>query len=88
MIFSVGHIPAQDLAIISSCNHVVMSVGTFGWWGSFLNMQGGHTIYYSKPDSDWENKKIIPDDHFPPNWVGISPQMIPSKFDARSLLTK
>ncbi|XP_062606816.1 galactoside alpha-(1,2)-fucosyltransferase 2-like, partial [Saccostrea cucullata] len=33
-----------DMCAISMCNHTVMTVGSFGWWGSFL--ANGTTIYF------------------------------------------
>ena len=33
-----------DLAILSSCNHTIISTGTFGWWAAFL--AGGKNIHY------------------------------------------
>jgi galactoside 2-L-fucosyltransferase 1/2 len=26
--------PADDLALLSLCDHVVVTLGTFGWWGA------------------------------------------------------
>ena len=31
-----GHSPAQDMAIIAACRHVIMSIGTYGWWGAYF----------------------------------------------------
>lgn len=39
--------PIEDLAILSSCDHVITTVGTFGWWGGFLS--GGTVVYYKYP---------------------------------------
>lgn len=36
-----------DMAVLASCNHSVMSVGSFGWWGAWL--AGGEVIYYNEP---------------------------------------
>lgn len=37
--------PAQDLAILASCNHSIFDYGTFGVWGAIL--AGGETVYYN-----------------------------------------
>jgi len=42
--FSENHSAEEDLAILSSCNHTIMTVGTYGWWAAYL--AGGLTIYY------------------------------------------
>lgn len=37
--------PAQDLAVMASCNHTIMDYGTFGLWGAL--MAGGETFLYN-----------------------------------------
>ncbi|ELU18278.1 hypothetical protein CAPTEDRAFT_185759 [Capitella teleta] len=67
--FSLRNSPGVDLAILSMCDHVIMSVGTFGWWGAWL--AGGTTIYF-----DLWPKKFTPLDRmtsigdvFPESWI-------------------
>lgn len=64
--------PENDLALIASCDHVITTVGTFGWWGAWLS--GGHVTFYK-----WPARKgtILRDgfsedfmDFFYPRWVG------------------
>uniref|UniRef100_X2B3C4 L-Fucosyltransferase n=1 Tax=Capitella teleta TaxID=283909 RepID=X2B3C4_CAPTE len=43
--FSRNHSDVFDLALLTSCDHVIMTVGTFGWWAGFL--AGGQVVYYS-----------------------------------------
>ncbi|CAL4182545.1 unnamed protein product, partial [Meganyctiphanes norvegica] len=33
----------EDMALLASCNHSIMTVGSFGWWSSFL--AGGDVVY-------------------------------------------
>jgi len=33
-----------DMAILSRCNHSIISTGTFGWWAAYL--AGGRTVHY------------------------------------------
>ncbi|CAF4323328.1 unnamed protein product, partial [Adineta steineri] len=28
---------ADDLAILTLCQHTILTAGTFGWWGAFLS---------------------------------------------------
>ena len=58
-----------DLCLLSKCNHTIISVGTFGWWGAWLS--GGVTIYYSKfarPESQLA-RMFNPGDYFIPQWI-------------------
>ena len=34
--YSDGNIPAVDRAVLSSCDHIVSTVGTFSWWSAWL----------------------------------------------------
>ncbi|KAL8590777.1 hypothetical protein ACOMHN_060353 [Nucella lapillus] len=63
------------MAVLATCDHVVMTVGTYGWWGGFLS--GGEVVYY------WDQKESLhepslpveikhPKDFFPPEWLPLS----------------
>ena len=41
--------PAQDLAIMATCNHSIIDYGTFGMWGAILS--GGDTFVYDLTNS-------------------------------------
>ena len=44
--------------LTAACRHMIMSLGTFGWWGAFLNGQAGFIIYWIVPfnwDAAFEN---------------------------------
>lgn len=54
--------PAQDMAIMSICNHSLIDYGTFGQWGAFL--AGGETVYFkSEPILD-QIAYMLPNWHF------------------------
>jgi galactoside 2-L-fucosyltransferase 1/2 len=41
----------DDLATLTLCDHIIITVGTFGWWGAFLlHNRTGEVITDSKPD--------------------------------------
>lgn len=40
-----GSKPAEDLALMASCNHSIIDYGTFGVWGAIL--AGGETLLYN-----------------------------------------
>ena len=64
--------PIIDMAILSLCDHVIITVGTFSWWAGFLS--GGTVVYlndYPVPGSELE--KFAPRDiYYPPEWIGMS----------------
>ncbi|XP_041361708.1 galactoside alpha-(1,2)-fucosyltransferase 2-like [Gigantopelta aegis] len=73
MFYSVGNSPEVDMCILSSCNHSIMTVGTFGWWASFL--AGGETVHYkhlarkgSKLRREYSSDYK---DYFYPGWIGM-----------------
>lgn len=43
-----GDSPELDLAVLAACNHSIMTLGTFGFWGSYL--AGGEVLY---PNISW-----------------------------------
>ena len=59
------------LGFLALCDHVIMTVGTFGWWGAYLS--GGHVVYYDgfpRPGSEISqgfNRR----DFYLPRWVPI-----------------
>lgn len=64
--------PGHDLAVLSSCNHTIMTYGSFGFWGSYL--AGGEVVYFSdfvKPDSRMA-EIFVYDKMYPKEWIGIS----------------
>ncbi|XP_061178656.1 galactoside alpha-(1,2)-fucosyltransferase 1-like [Saccostrea echinata] len=62
-----------DMCAISMCNHTVMTVGSFGWWGSFL--ANGTTVYFKNVARNDSNlrKDFSSDmsDYFYPGWIGL-----------------
>jgi galactoside 2-L-fucosyltransferase 1/2 len=54
---------AVDLAILSSCDHSIMTVGTFGWWAGWL--ANGTTVYYK--GIAWYPRN----QYFWPGWIGL-----------------
>jgi len=70
--YSTGRSAGEDLALLSSCDHTIMSTGTYGWWAAWLAK--GTTVYYA----DWpRNGSTLMSmfkrkDFFPPSWIGLS----------------
>ncbi|XP_075184237.1 galactoside alpha-(1,2)-fucosyltransferase 2-like [Anomaloglossus baeobatrachus] len=69
--------PAHDFAVLAHCNHTIMTIGSFGFWPSY--MAGGETIYltnFTLPDSPmmtfFKYEAI-----YLPEWIGIPTDLSP-----------
>lgn len=63
--------PGDDMAMMSLCDHVIVTSGTFGWWGGWLS--GGTVVYFKGfplEGTAW-NRLYNRDDYYPPNWIGL-----------------
>ncbi|XP_076989690.1 galactoside alpha-(1,2)-fucosyltransferase 2-like [Tamandua tetradactyla] len=70
--------PARDLALLTQCNHTVVTVGTFGFWAAYL--AGGDTVYlanFTRPGSRFR-RVFRPQAAFLPEWVGIAADLGPA----------
>ena len=71
VVYSTLENAADDLALLASCDHLIMTVGTYGWWAAYL--AGGQVVYtkdFPLPDTPLWNE-FNPDDVYLPEWVGI-----------------
>jgi len=70
------HPAGMDMAILASCQHLIVSVGTFGWWAGFLVGRGEGRVVYFRDQFDMGHKinrgNVVLDDYFPEQWHGIS----------------
>ncbi|XP_030155564.1 galactoside alpha-(1,2)-fucosyltransferase 1 [Lynx canadensis] len=69
--------PGRDFALLTQCNHTIMTIGTFGFWAAYLT--GGDTVYlanFTLPDSNFL-KIFKPEAAFLPEWVGINADLSP-----------
>ena len=70
--FSTFISPKEDFALMASCDHIIMTVGTYGWMAGWItSMRGGSVFYYK---NQWQNgsaidKKFHKRDYIPPNWI-------------------
>ncbi|XP_067652747.1 galactoside alpha-(1,2)-fucosyltransferase 2-like [Haliotis asinina] len=63
--------PEVDMAILTLCNHTIITSGSFGWWSAWL--AGGEVVYfkgYPRPGSQLF-ELITVADYRPPSWIGM-----------------
>ena len=60
-----------DLAILSACDHVIMSVGTFSWWAGYLSC--GEVVYYENyfRSGSRLDSLLNKSDFFLRHWIGM-----------------
>ncbi|CAH1800859.1 unnamed protein product [Owenia fusiformis] len=66
--YTASESPGVDLAILSHCDHIIMSVGTFSWWAAWLS--GGEVVYYAgypRPKSKI-GRNFVASDYYFPHW--------------------
>ncbi|KAL3871027.1 hypothetical protein ACJMK2_039051 [Sinanodonta woodiana] len=70
-VFSKFDDPLVDMAMLSVCDHVIITSGTFGWWGAWL--AGGDVVYFEGyPRSGSEiDQGMCHEDYYPPEWIGM-----------------
>jgi galactoside 2-L-fucosyltransferase 1/2 len=70
--FSVRQTTGSDLAILVSCDAVIMSTGSFSWWAAWLNNKT--VIYYA----NWPGRgtrferELDRIEHFPSRWIPMT----------------
>ena len=60
----------EDLAILAACDGVIMSLGTFGWWGGWLCR--GPVVYYSNEfnmSHEVNKGNVRKSDYYPVDWI-------------------
>ncbi|XP_046550387.1 galactoside 2-alpha-L-fucosyltransferase SEC1-like [Haliotis rubra] len=63
--------PYLDFATLTLCDHMIMTVGTFGWWAAWLS--NGYTVYYKDYPraGSWLASEFTDADYFMPDWVPL-----------------
>ena len=69
----------EDFVLMQSCDHMIMTVGTFGWWAARMTSQrGGDVMYYRHPFRVESNMYQNFDRHsrFPGHWMSYGDNLI------------
>ena len=66
----------NDMGLMSACDGVILSVGTFGWWaGYFSSQHGGEVVYFKNNFNSTQvramGEVVVEEDYFPQTWNGI-----------------
>ncbi|KAL3847864.1 hypothetical protein ACJMK2_018755 [Sinanodonta woodiana] len=71
IVFSYFGNAGADLAPLSACDHVIMTSGTFGWWGAWL--AGGDVVYFKRfpRAGSTREKAMCHQDYYLPHWIGM-----------------
>jgi galactoside 2-L-fucosyltransferase 1/2 len=87
--------PIVDLALIAECDHVILSRGTFGWWGAFLGASTrGGLVLYNAAEFDMQDpvnaEHVVLADFYPAHWIsiGIGSQLKPPRIYAPNTYTQ
>ncbi|KAH9513717.1 vacuolar sorting protein VPS33/slp1 [Bulinus truncatus] len=61
----------EHMAVLSSCDHVIITGGTYGWWSAWL--ANGITVYFKDfvPDGKPVHGGFTEGDYYPPGWIGL-----------------
>ncbi len=74
VIFLEEHSSIVDMAILARCNHLITTVGSFGWWAGYLNK--GTVLYYKYPAREGSMLRTeygkTYTNYFYPTWVGMA----------------
>ncbi len=72
--FIEGQTPAQDMALMTLCKHVIVGVSTFSWWGAWLNENPDKIViapdinFWFRPDTfSYDDRKYL----LPESWIKI-----------------
>ncbi|XP_052793138.1 galactoside alpha-(1,2)-fucosyltransferase 1-like [Mya arenaria] len=71
VVFSPFKEAIDDFALLMSCKNVVITSGTFGWWGAYLS--GGKVVYHNgfPAKGSWLDHRIKRDDYYLTEWTGL-----------------
>ena len=65
----------DDFTLMQSCDHMIMTVGSFGWWAAWMtSYRGGDAMYYRDPftPGSYKDKYFDRVTHYPGNWLAYT----------------
>ena len=77
--FSYASFAEEDFVLMQSCDHMIMTFGTFGWWAAWMTSQrGGDVMAYRtpyEPDTYW-SRNFDRASNFPGHWWSYQNQSV------------
>jgi len=74
VVYSEGHSVGFDMALLASCDALILSTGSYGWWAAWLaNRTTIYYRYWPRPAS-YISTIFTHEDYFPPQWIGMGNQ--------------
>jgi len=76
-IVTLPNTPILDMALIAECDHVILTRGSFRWWGAFLGTGArGGLVLYNATEFDMQYPtnadRFVVSDYYPQHCVAIS----------------
>jgi galactoside 2-L-fucosyltransferase 1/2 len=77
------HSAELDFAILAGCQHMIFTIGSYGWWAGYLgaDSHGGEVMYYEDgfimDHVNNANGKVVKEDYFPPHWISSATVPMP-----------
>ena len=71
VVYSRGHSAGFDMALLASCDALIISTGSYGWWAAWLaNKTTVYYRYWPRPGSII-SRRFTREDYFPPQWIAL-----------------
>ena len=72
----------DDFVLLQSCDHMIMTAGTFRWWAGWMTSQrGGTVMYYRDPFTIGSEmyKMYKRHNHYPGHWLAYNNSVVESR---------
>jgi galactoside 2-L-fucosyltransferase 1/2 len=70
--YSIDHSQGFDLIMLTMCDVVIMTTGTYGWWGAWLSNAKKVIYYYNWPRPSSRLEELFArEDYYPPYWISF-----------------
>ena len=71
VVYSERNSAGFDMALLASCDALILSTGSYGWWAAWLaNKTTVYYRYWPRPGSRISTV-FTREDYFPPHWIGL-----------------